>query len=298
MDVSSAVRRICLKEKDSSLSLTQLEHKSSVPEECQDETLLSGCKSTYPEEFEDETSLSGCDDNEDCMWDLYDSHKDEEIGTTSPWSTKEKKALGEMLSQRLGDTAAPIPAADQKGTGGEECGGKDAAHTDNGKTGQFQYGSLKDAHNEHSAIHDTQKCFRFSNYLDENAGLEEAFQRCVVVRAVDKAHNASLRDSCVLKNTGFQLLEGAKLAAKVRQQIELKTGYTCSAGIAHSKLMSKIGSTMNKPAGMAVVPSEYEQALLETMPIRKIPLLGGKRGDTLENMHDQHRSAGGGVLNT
>ena len=40
---------------------------------------------------------------------------------------------------------------------------------------------------------------------------------------------------------------GAKIAAALRVAVKQELGYTCSAGIAHNKLLAKIGSGRNKP---------------------------------------------------
>jgi hypothetical protein len=90
---------------------------------------------------------------------------------------------------------------------------------------------------------------------------------------------------------------GARVAAAARMAVFHELGYTCSAGIAHNKLLAKIASALNKPgplssiirflmslfltlisAQQTLVPSLAAATLLRGMPVRKIPLLGGKLG--------------------
>jgi nucleotidyltransferase/DNA polymerase involved in DNA repair len=56
-------------------------------------------------------------------------------------------------------------------------------------------------------------------------------------------------------------------------------GFTCSAGIAHSKILAKLGSGLHKPAQQTVMPAAAVEALLRPLPLPKLRQLGGKFGE-------------------
>ncbi|KAF7120174.1 hypothetical protein RHSIM_Rhsim13G0134000 [Rhododendron simsii] len=75
---------------------------------------------------------------------------------------------------------------------------------------------------------------------------------------------------------------GAFIVADLRMQVLKETEFTCSAGIAHNKMLAKLASGMNKPAQQTVVPFASVEALLEHLPIKKMKQLGGKLGSSLQ----------------
>jgi len=75
---------------------------------------------------------------------------------------------------------------------------------------------------------------------------------------------------------------GALIVAELRAAVLQETQFTCSAGIAHNKMLAKLTSSMHKPAQQTVVPSSYVPALLASIPIKKIGQLGGKLGKSLK----------------
>ncbi|MBA0566244.1 hypothetical protein Golob_011077 [Gossypium lobatum] len=87
-------------------------------------------------------------------------------------------------------------------------------------------------------------------------------------------HNADHRDKL--------LACGILIVAELRMQVLKKTEFTCSAGIAHNKMLAKLASGMNKPAQQTVVPFSSVKGLLDTLPIRKMKQLGGKLGISLQ----------------
>lgn len=52
------------------------------------------------------------------------------------------------------------------------------------------------------------------------------------------------------------LAAGALVVARARAAVKATLGYSCSAGIAHSKILAKLGSGLHKPAQQTVVPGE------------------------------------------
>ncbi|GMI90780.1 Y-family DNA polymerase H [Hibiscus trionum] len=75
---------------------------------------------------------------------------------------------------------------------------------------------------------------------------------------------------------------GILIVAELRMQVLKETEFTCSAGIAHNKMLAKLASGMNKPSQQTVVPSSSVNGLLNTLPIRKMKQLGGKLGISLQ----------------
>ncbi|CAL0329826.1 unnamed protein product [Lupinus luteus] len=75
----------------------------------------------------------------------------------------------------------------------------------------------------------------------------------------------------------------AFIIADLRMQVLKETEFTCSAGIAHNKMLAKLASAMNKPAQQTVVPHSSVAGLLESLPIKKMKQLGGKLGSSLQS---------------
>ncbi|CAN1166448.1 DNA polymerase eta [Linum perenne] len=75
---------------------------------------------------------------------------------------------------------------------------------------------------------------------------------------------------------------GAIIVAELRMQVLQETEFTCSAGIAHNKMLAKLASGMNKPAQQTVVPLPSVDGMLNSLPIKKMKQLGGKLGSSLQ----------------
>ncbi|XP_014367991.2 DNApol-eta isoform X1 [Papilio machaon] len=75
-----------------------------------------------------------------------------------------------------------------------------------------------------------------------------------------------------------QLLVGATIVSEIRAAVFNETGYECSAGIAHNKIMAKLVCGMNKPNKQTVLPKHCIDILFESLPVKKVKSLGGKFG--------------------
>ncbi|KAL2343599.1 hypothetical protein Fmac_004884 [Flemingia macrophylla] len=75
---------------------------------------------------------------------------------------------------------------------------------------------------------------------------------------------------------------GALIVSDLRMQVLKATEFTCSAGIAHNKMLAKLASAMNKPAQQTVVPNSSVEGLLASLPIKKMKHLGGKLGSSVQ----------------
>lgn len=75
------------------------------------------------------------------------------------------------------------------------------------------------------------------------------------------------------------ILIGSEIVRDVRARIRQELGYTCSAGIASNKLLSKLGSAFKKPNRQTVVRNRAVSLFLSDFKITKMRNLGGKLGE-------------------
>ncbi|XP_057554111.1 DNA polymerase eta isoform X2 [Hippopotamus amphibius kiboko] len=76
----------------------------------------------------------------------------------------------------------------------------------------------------------------------------------------------------------LQLTMGAVIVEEIRTAIERQTGFQCSAGISHNKVLAKLGCGLNKPNRQTVISLGSVPQLFSQTPIGKVPKLGGKLG--------------------
>eukprot|EP00891_Asterochloris_glomerata_P001049 jgi/Astpho2/1049/gw1.00017.35.1_t len=75
---------------------------------------------------------------------------------------------------------------------------------------------------------------------------------------------------------------GAVAVADLRAAVAAQLGYSCSAGVAHNKILSKLASGLHKPSQQTLVPASAIPELLQDLPIPKLRQLGGKFGEELQ----------------
>lgn len=75
------------------------------------------------------------------------------------------------------------------------------------------------------------------------------------------------------------ILIGSEVVRDVRAHIRRELGYTCSAGIANNKLLSKLGSAFKKPNRQTVIRNRAVAPFLDDFKITKMRNLGGKLGE-------------------
>ncbi|KAM5262892.1 DNA polymerase eta [Ctenodactylus gundi] len=76
----------------------------------------------------------------------------------------------------------------------------------------------------------------------------------------------------------LRLTVGAVIVEEMRAAIERETGFQCSAGISHNKVLAKLACGLNKPNRQTLVSHGAVAKLFHRMPICKIRSLGGKLG--------------------
>ena len=79
------------------------------------------------------------------------------------------------------------------------------------------------------------------------------------------------------------MLLGSEIVRSVRAAIRERLKYTCSAGIARNKMISKLGSAHKKPNQQTIVRNRAVQQFMGGFKFTKIRNLGGKLGDEVVN---------------
>lgn len=110
-----------------------------------------------------------------------------------------------------------------------------------------------------------------SRYTDTCHRLVEIYQQytpIVEVYSIDEAF---------LDITGSIPLFGSaeNTARNIKRDIHQRLGrLTCSIGIAHNKLLAKLGSDMKKPDGLVIIQQEDVMRLLEHLPVKELCGIG------------------------
>ena len=91
-------------------------------------------------------------------------------------------------------------------------------------------------------------------------------------------------DEAFLDVRGVRRLWGspARIAQLVRERVHDEVGITCSVGVAATKHVAKIASTVSKPNGMLVVAAADTQAFLDPRSVRAMWGVGPKAAEALE----------------
>lgn len=86
-------------------------------------------------------------------------------------------------------------------------------------------------------------------------------------------------DRASFSSSKLRLLVGGTIVNDIRKAVFEETGYTCSAGIAHNKILAKLVCGMNKPNKQTILPLDSIHGLFEKLEISKIKSMGGKIGE-------------------
>jgi len=92
-------------------------------------------------------------------------------------------------------------------------------------------------------------------------------------------------DEAFLDVRGARRLWGSprEIAQKLRARVEREAGITCSIGVAATKHVAKMASTMAKPDGLLVVPDWATDQFLAPRPVSAIWGVGPKAAETLSS---------------
>lgn len=88
----------------------------------------------------------------------------------------------------------------------------------------------------------------------------------------------------VTDRTGGNFKIASHLAQQIKNEIRDKIKLSCSIGVSPNKLISKIASDYRKPDGLTVVTPDEVEDFLKPMKIRKIPGIGTKTEQKMNDM--------------
>ena len=71
-------------------------------------------------------------------------------------------------------------------------------------------------------------------------------------------------------------LDGAKTAAKIREDVRTEVGVTVTAGVSYCKFLAKLAAERNKPDGLGVVDPRSAMDFLSGLPVGDLPGVGPK----------------------
>ena len=84
------------------------------------------------------------------------------------------------------------------------------------------------------------------------------------------------------------LRAGSHVAAATRRAVRARTGLTCSAGVAGSKLVAKLVGGLHKPDSQTAIEEAEARAFLAPLPVRVLPGVGGKAEARLHALGARH----------
>ena len=101
----------------------------------------------------------------------------------------------------------------------------------------------------------------------------------VIRRKFESAERASI-DEWFLEADN----EPERAARALKDEIAKETGFTCSVGVAPSRLGSKMAADRSKPNGLLVLDSQSERMLIRQSDVQKIFGIGKKTAEALQKM--------------
>jgi DNA polymerase-4 len=118
---------------------------------------------------------------------------------------------------------------------------------------------------------------RFDLYRAESARIRAIFQEYTALVEPLSLDEAYLDVSHLER-------PATEIAREIRDRIFQLTALTASAGIAPNKMLAKIASDFRKPNGQHTVRPEAVDAFMQTLPVRKIPGIGGVMAQRLAEL--------------
>src|SRR6218665_3049514 len=93
-------------------------------------------------------------------------------------------------------------------------------------------------------------------------------------------------DEAFLDVSGARRVHGSpfQIAQKIRERVHQETGLSCSIGVAATKYVAKVASTLSKPNGLLVVPGSETADFLRPLPVSHLWGVGRVTGETLSKL--------------
>ncbi|KAJ8673420.1 hypothetical protein QAD02_004682 [Eretmocerus hayati] len=136
-----------------------------------------------------------------------------------------------------------------------------------------------------------------SSLVSDHLSSEGSSSRCSQQNESHSSMDSSLQDGKNIQPIGevfkvpeeecpcgchIRLAVASKIAKDVRDKIFSELGLTCSAGIAHNKLLAKLGGALNKPNQQTIVyPCSATDLLSSLGSVSKIPGVGRRTAESL-----------------
>ncbi|XP_076317217.1 uncharacterized protein LOC143229176 [Tachypleus tridentatus] len=79
-----------------------------------------------------------------------------------------------------------------------------------------------------------------------------------------------------------RLAVAAVIVEEMRAAVLSETGFHCSAGIAHNKMLAKLSCGLHKPQQQTIFPQDSVLLLYRELPVHKVRNLGGKLGEEVK----------------
>ncbi|GLH04945.1 Putative DNA polymerase eta [Gryllus bimaculatus] len=145
----------------------------------------------------------------------------------------------------------------------------DEAYLDITQTVNARYKELKGTHVKSDELKST----FIVGFSPEDSNDEEDRKKGVMTW-LNRVYQDELQDE-----TAEKLTIAALLVEEMRAAVYETTGFRCSAGIAHNKILAKLACGIHKPQRQTILPQTGVPILYHTLPLKKIRGLGGKFGD-------------------
>ena len=116
----------------------------------------------------------------------------------------------------------------------------------------------------------------YGRYADQVREIARRFSPVVQVASIDEMFLDFTGCERLYGRTGDESGDPAieRAALALAEAIDDELGLPASAGIATSRVMAKVGSSLAKPRGVMLVPAGVERAVLAPLPVRSFPGIG------------------------
>lgn len=120
----------------------------------------------------------------------------------------------------------------------------------------------------------------FRRYTEASAGVMSLF------RSLTPMVEPLSLDEAFLDVSGARRRLGSprQIGQVIRDRVHDEQGITCSVGIAASKFVAKLASTLSKPDGLLVVPPDRVVEFLHPLPVSSLWGVGDKTAETLHRL--------------